>query len=100
MASTRVSCGATRVPRSSSTTTRRPTPASNCAAWGSSRPRTGALRRLAVRYLGERAGHAYADAATWAGVVLRLEPGDLRVWDFVDEYGEHGKPPPAAQSSQ
>ena len=48
------------------------------------------LRRLAVRYLGERAGHAYADAATWAGVVLRLEPGDLRVWDFVDEYGEQG----------
>ena len=47
-----------------------------------------ALRRLAVRYLGEREGNAYADAATWAGVVLRLEPGELRVWDFVDEYGE------------
>ena len=46
------------------------------------------LRRLAVRYLGERAGNAYADAVDWEGVVLRLEPGDLRVWDFVDEYGE------------
>jgi PPOX class probable F420-dependent enzyme len=45
------------------------------------------LRRLSVRYLGERAGQAYADAATWTGVVLRLEPGDLRIWDFVDEYG-------------
>jgi PPOX class probable F420-dependent enzyme len=46
------------------------------------------LRRLAVRYLGEREGNAYADAASWVGVVLRLEAGDLRVWDFVDEYGQ------------
>ena len=53
-------------------------------------------RRLAVRYLGERDGNAYADAANWAGVVLRLEPGELRIWDFVDEYGEHG---PAATTS-
>lgn len=45
------------------------------------------LRRLAVRYLGEREGNAYADRANWAGVVLRLEPGELRAWDFVDEYG-------------
>jgi PPOX class probable F420-dependent enzyme len=49
-----------------------------------------ALRRLAVRYLGEEAGNAYADAADWAGVLLRLEPGELRIWDFVDEYGEPG----------
>ncbi len=49
------------------------------------------LRRLAVRYLGERAGNAYADAADWAGVVLRLDPGDLRIWDFVDEYGDHAQ---------
>jgi PPOX class probable F420-dependent enzyme len=48
----------------------------------------GTLRRLAVRYLGEPEGNAYADAADWEGIVLRLEPGDLRVWDFVDEYGE------------
>jgi PPOX class probable F420-dependent enzyme len=46
------------------------------------------LRRLAVRYLGDAAGNAYADAATWEGIVLRLEPGDLRVWDFRDEYGQ------------
>ena len=47
------------------------------------------LRRVAVRYLGEREGNAYADAATWEGVVLRLEPkepGELRVWDFRDEF--------------
>ncbi|HEV8633901.1 MAG TPA: pyridoxamine 5'-phosphate oxidase family protein [Chloroflexota bacterium] len=48
------------------------------------------LRRLAVRYLGEREGSAYADAADWEGVLLRLEPGELRIWDFVDEYGERG----------
>ena len=48
----------------------------------------GLLRRLAVHYLGEKEGSAYADAANWQGVVLRLEPGDLRIWDFVDEYGE------------
>jgi hypothetical protein len=59
------------------------------------------LRRLAVRYLGERDGHAYADTASWAGVVLRLEPGELRIWDFVDEFGQRGpamvapKPPVA-----
>ena len=66
----------------------------------------GALRRLAVRYLGQSEGSAYADAATWEGVVLRLEPGELRIWDFVDEYGERGErgergePPAAAQASQ
>jgi PPOX class probable F420-dependent enzyme len=48
------------------------------------------LRRLAVRYLGEQEGNAYADAADWEGVVLRLEPGDLRCWDFLDEYGQRG----------
>jgi PPOX class probable F420-dependent enzyme len=48
----------------------------------------GLLRRLAVHYLGEQEGDAYADKATWQGIVLRIEPGDMRVWDFVDEYGE------------
>src|SRR5207248_4853205 len=42
----------------------------------------GTLRRLAVRYLGERDGNAYADSASWEGIVLRLEPGQLRAWDF------------------
>ena len=53
------------------------------------------LRRLAVRYLGERDGHAYVDTASWAGVVLRLEPGELRIWDFVDEGGQRGPALPA-----
>jgi PPOX class probable F420-dependent enzyme len=50
------------------------------------------LRRIAIRYLGEREGQAYVAAATWDDVVLRLEPGHLRVWDFVDEYGERQPP--------
>ena len=50
----------------------------------------GTLRRLAVRYLGERDGNAYADAANWQGVVLRLEPGELRAWDFRDEFERRG----------
>ena len=50
------------------------------------------LRRIANRYLGEREGQAYVAAATWDDVVLRLEPGHLRVWDFVDEYGERRPP--------
>jgi PPOX class probable F420-dependent enzyme len=40
--------------------------------------------RLAVRYLGEERGRAYA--ATLADhALIRLEPGELRAWDFADE---------------
>ena len=45
-----------------------------------------AVRRLAVRYLGEARGSAYADA--FEGVepeMIRLEPATLRAWDFKDE---------------
>ena len=52
------------------------------------------LRRLAVRYLGERDGNACADTVGWAGVVLRLQPQELRIWDFVDEYGQRGPASP------
>jgi PPOX class probable F420-dependent enzyme len=40
--------------------------------------------RLAVRYLGERRGRAYA-ATLGDFVLIRLEPGELRAWDFADE---------------
>jgi PPOX class probable F420-dependent enzyme len=44
------------------------------------------VRRMAVRYLGEEQGPAYADAVSQGGtMILRIEPGELRVWDFVDE---------------
>jgi PPOX class probable F420-dependent enzyme len=41
--------------------------------------------RLAVRYLGEERGRAYA-ATIGDDTVIRLEPGELRVWDFADDF--------------
>jgi PPOX class probable F420-dependent enzyme len=43
-----------------------------------------ATRRIASRYLGPEAGAAYAERAE-DDVLVRLEPGDLRAWDFADE---------------
>ena len=40
--------------------------------------------RLAKRYLGEARGAAYAASGT-DDTLVRLEPGDLRAWDFSDE---------------
>ena len=39
-----------------------------------------AVKRIASRYLGLGAGAAYADD----DLLIRLEPGDLRAWDFAD----------------
>ena len=44
------------------------------------------LRSVAVRYLGEAAGTTYADSAGERGLVIRLEPGELRTWDFTDDF--------------
>jgi PPOX class probable F420-dependent enzyme len=43
------------------------------------------VRRIASRYLGAEAGAAYAESAR-DDLLIRLEPGDLRAWDFADEY--------------
>jgi PPOX class probable F420-dependent enzyme len=43
------------------------------------------VRRIAVRYLGEAEGTAWAEASD-DDTLLRLEPGELRAWDFADEY--------------
>ena len=43
-----------------------------------------AIRHIAVRYLGERDGVAYADSAG-DDTLIRLEPGRLRAWDFADQ---------------
>jgi PPOX class probable F420-dependent enzyme len=42
--------------------------------------------RIARRYLGERGGTAYADSIEFDEVIVRLEPGEVRAWDFSDEY--------------
>lgn len=44
-----------------------------------------AARDIAVRYLGAAEGEAYAAGFT-DDVVIRLEPGTLRIWDFTDDY--------------
>jgi PPOX class probable F420-dependent enzyme len=41
-------------------------------------------RRLSIRYLGPVNGAAYADGLA-PGLVVRVEPGIVRAWDFVDE---------------
>lgn len=43
-----------------------------------------AVKRIASRYLGVEAGTAYAESAA-DDLLLRLEPGDLRAWDFADQ---------------
>jgi PPOX class probable F420-dependent enzyme len=42
--------------------------------------------RIATRYLGEEEAAADVEALRGADVIVRIEPGDLRVWDYVDEY--------------
>jgi PPOX class probable F420-dependent enzyme len=44
-----------------------------------------AVRRIASRYLGPDAGAAYADQGA-DDLIIRLEPGELRAWDFADQY--------------
>lgn len=43
------------------------------------------LTRIATRYLGDVVGRAYVKAAT-DDVVIRLEPGIVRAWDFADDF--------------
>jgi PPOX class probable F420-dependent enzyme len=44
-----------------------------------------AVRRIASRYLGAGAGAAYAESAG-DDLLIRVEPGNLRAWDFADEF--------------
>jgi PPOX class probable F420-dependent enzyme len=44
-----------------------------------------AFRAIAIRYLGEEAGTAYAEQIA-DETLIRLEPGGVRAWDFADEY--------------
>ena len=44
------------------------------------------LRRVATRYLGPEAGGQYAETTTGDDLLVRLEPGELRGWDFADDF--------------
>ncbi|HYX85206.1 MAG TPA: pyridoxamine 5'-phosphate oxidase family protein [Gaiellales bacterium] len=43
------------------------------------------VRRIATRYLGREAGERYAETAG-DDLLIRLEPGELRGWDFADYF--------------
>ena len=51
-------------------------------------------RRLSIRYLGEIKGNRYVDGLAGGGMVIRVEPGIIRAWDYVDEIS----PEPATAS--
>jgi PPOX class probable F420-dependent enzyme len=42
--------------------------------------------RIAARYIGEERGAAYVESLGGEDVIVRLAPGDIRIWDFSDEY--------------
>ena len=46
----------------------------------------GTAVRIANRYLGPEKGAEYVRSASGHEVTVRVEPGDLRVWDFTDEH--------------
>jgi len=43
------------------------------------------VRRIATRYLGPEAGEQYAETAG-DDLLIRLERGELRAWDFADDF--------------
>lgn len=43
------------------------------------------LGRTARRYFGDEMGAGFASSFTEAGYVIRIEPGELRAWDYTDE---------------
>jgi PPOX class probable F420-dependent enzyme len=43
------------------------------------------LRRIATRYLGPEAGQRYAETGG-DDLLIRLESGELRAWDFADDF--------------
>lgn len=44
------------------------------------------LLRIAIRYLGSSGGRAYAGELSGGNVILRLDPGSLRTWDFAGSF--------------
>ncbi len=42
-------------------------------------------RRINVRYEGDERGEDFTQETVPASVILRLEPGELRTWDYADD---------------
>jgi PPOX class probable F420-dependent enzyme len=49
---------------------------------------TETARRVAGRYVGEEEAEADAAALRGLDIIIRIEPGHVRVWDFADEYDD------------
>lgn len=45
-------------------------------------------RRIATRYIGEEEAGAYAQALSGTDVIVRIEPGEIRVWDYADQFDD------------
>jgi PPOX class probable F420-dependent enzyme len=43
--------------------------------------------RIATRYVGREEAVRYTGTFAGEDVIVRIEPGELRVWDFADDYG-------------
>jgi len=43
--------------------------------------------RIVTRYEGPENGAADAEALGGDDAIIRIEPGDIRVWDYADEFG-------------
>lgn len=43
-------------------------------------------RRIAARYVGEEDAAVDTEALRGADLIVRIEPGHLRAWDYVDEF--------------
>ncbi len=48
---------------------------------------TETAQRIASRYVEEAAAAAYVETTRGADVIVRIEPGDIRTWDFADDFG-------------
>ncbi len=46
---------------------------------------TETARRIAARYVGDEEAAADTEVLRGTDVIIRVEPGDMRVWDFADE---------------
>ncbi|MEA2509690.1 MAG: hypothetical protein QOI81_310 [Actinomycetota bacterium] len=42
--------------------------------------------RIATRYVGRKEAVRYTGTFAGEDVIVRIEPGELRVWDFADDY--------------
>jgi Pyridoxamine 5'-phosphate oxidase len=50
---------------------------------------TETAHRIAARYIGAEAATADTEALRGNDLIVRIEPGDIRIWDFADEFAAY-----------